>query len=169
MPHPRHPRGALTAAALCTFLLAAATAETPATTSTSPATPQAAPAPEPALLVTDLVKGVGDEALPGMVVIVHYTGWLYDDAAEDHRGRKFDSSRDRRQPFSFPLGSAHVIRGWEQGIPGMKVGGTRRLVIPPALAYGEKGAGNGVIPPNATLLFEVELLAVESVTRHEQQ
>ena len=103
------------------------------------------------------------------MVIVHYTGWLYDPAAKDYRGRKFDSSRDRRQPLSFPLGSGHVIRGWEQGIPGMKVGGTRRLVIPPALAYGEKGAGNGVIPPNATLLFEVELLAVESVTRHEQQ
>jgi FKBP-type peptidyl-prolyl cis-trans isomerase len=169
MPHPRHPRGALTAAALCTFLFATASAQTPSTPETAPATtPAAPPAPDPTLLVTDLVKGVGDEALPGMVVIVHYTGWLYDDVAKDHHGRKFDSSRDRRQPFSFPLGSAHVIRGWEQGIPGMKVGGTRRLVIPPTLAYGEKGAGNGVIPPNATLLFEVELLAVESVTRHEQ-
>jgi FKBP-type peptidyl-prolyl cis-trans isomerase len=169
MPHPRHPRGALTAAALCTLLFAAASAQTPSTPETAPATtPAAPPAPDPTLLVTDLVKGVGDEALPGMVVIVHYTGWLYDPVAKDHHGRKFDSSRDRRQPFSFPLGSAHVIRGWEQGIPGMKVGGTRRLVIPPALAYGEKGAGNGVIPPNATLLFEVELLAVESVTRHEQ-
>jgi FKBP-type peptidyl-prolyl cis-trans isomerase len=114
--------------------------------------------------VTDLVKGVGDEALPGMVVIVHYSGWLYDPAGRDHRGRPFDSSRERRQPFSFPLGAGRVIRGWEQGIPGMKVGGTRRLVIPPELAYGAKGAGNGVIPPNATLLFEVELLAVESVT-----
>ena len=108
-------------------------------------------------------------APPGMVVIVHYTGWLYDPSAQDLRGRQFDSSRERGQPFSFHLGSGHVIRGWEQGIPGMKVGGTRRLVIPPELAYGSKGAGNGVIPPDATLLFEVELLAVETVTLHEQQ
>ena len=134
--------------------------------------PAAAPAPpavpaEPAVLVTDVVAGIGDEALPGMVVIVHYTGWLYDPAAADHRGRKFDSSRDRGQPFSFHLGAGRVIRGWEQGIPGMKVGGTRRLVIPPGLAYGPRGAGDGVIPPNATLLFEVELLAVETVTRTE--
>ena len=113
------------------------------------------------------IAGIGDEALPGMVVIVHYTGWIYDPAAKDLRGRQFDSSRDRGQPFSFHLGAGRVIRGWEQGIPGMKVGGTRRLVIPPALAYGPRGAGNGVIPPNATLLFEVELLAVETVTRTE--
>jgi len=136
--------------------------------------PASAPAPvqpaaptEPAVLVTDVVAGIGDEALPGMVVIVHYTGWLYDPAATEHRGRKFDSSRDRGQPFSFHLGAGRVIRGWEQGIPGMKVGGTRRLVIPPDLAYGPRGAGDGVIPPNATLLFEVELLAVETVTRSE--
>jgi FKBP-type peptidyl-prolyl cis-trans isomerase FkpA len=131
-----------------------------------PATP---PVPEPTLLVTDLVKGVGDEALPGMTVIVHYTGWLFDAAAKDHHGRQFDSSRERGQPFSFPLGAGRVIRGWEQGIPGMKVGGTRRLVIPPELAYGAKGAGRGVIPPDATLLFDVELLAVESVTLTQQQ
>jgi FKBP-type peptidyl-prolyl cis-trans isomerase FkpA len=136
--------------------------------------PAAAPAPvqpaapaEPTVLVTDVVAGIGDEALPGMVVIVHYTGWLYDPGAAEHQGRKFDSSRDRGQPFSFHLGAGRVIRGWEQGIPGMKVGGTRRLVIPPDLAYGPRGAGNGVIPPNATLLFEVELLAVETVTRSE--
>jgi FKBP-type peptidyl-prolyl cis-trans isomerase FkpA len=102
-------------------------------------------------------------------VIVHYTGWLYDPAAPDHRGRKFDSSRDRGQPLSFPLGAGRVIRGWEQGLPGMKVGGTRRLVIPPSLAYGVRGAGNGVIPPNATLLFDVELLAVETVTYKEDR
>ena len=136
--------------------------------------PAAAPAPvqpaapaEPTVLVTDVVAGIGDEALPGMVVIVHYTGWLYDPGAAEHQGRKFDSSRDRGQPFSFHLGAGRVIRGWEQGLPGMKVGGTRRLVIPPDLAYGPRGAGNGVIPPNATLLFEVELLAVETVTRTE--
>jgi FKBP-type peptidyl-prolyl cis-trans isomerase len=150
--------GALFAAA------ALAGAEPPAT-----APPPAAAAPEPALLVTDVVPGIGDEALPGMVVIVHYTGWLYDPAAQDFHGRKFDSSRDRGQPFSFPLGAGRVIRGWEQGIPGMKVGGTRRLVIPPDLAYGDRGAGNGVIPPQATLVFDVELLAVETVTLIEQQ
>ena len=129
----------------------------------SPESPPPA-ADEPTVLVTDVVPGVGEEALPGKVVIVHYTGWLYDPVAKDHRGRQFDSSRDRGQPLSFPLGAGRVIRGWEQGLPGMKVGGTRRLVIPPSLAYGARGAGNGVIPPHATLLFDVELLAVETVT-----
>jgi len=154
------------ALAVCAIAFAAR-AEAPATS--PPVTPPAAVAPEAAVLVTDLVKGVGDEAFPGMVVIVHYTGWLYAPNAKNFRGRQFDSSRERGQPFSFHLGSGHVIRGWEQGIPGMKVGGTRRLVIPPELAYGSAGAGNGVIPPGATLLFEVELLAVETVTLHEQQ
>lgn len=121
-------------------------------------------ASEPAVLVTDSVAGIGDEALPGMTVVVHYTGWLYDPAAKDQRGRKFDSSRDRGQPLSFQLGAGRVIRGWDEGLPGMKIGGTRRLVIPPSLGYGARGAGNGVIPPNATLIFDVELLAVETVT-----
>jgi FKBP-type peptidyl-prolyl cis-trans isomerase FkpA len=156
------------AAALTVLFVAVASAEAPATAPSTPAaTPAAPPAaatPEETVLVTDVVKGVGDEAFPGMVVIVHYTGWLYDSAAPDHHGRKFDSSRDRGQPLSFPLGSGRVIRGWEQGVPGMKVGGKRRLVIPPSLAYGSRGAGNGVIPPNATLIFDVELLAVETVT-----
>ena len=156
------------AAALAVLFVAVASAETPATAPSTPTTtppaPPAAAAPEETVLVTDVVKGVGDEAFPGMVVIVHYTGWLYDPAAPDQHGRKFDSSRDRGQPLSFPLGSGRVIRGWEQGVPGMKVGGKRRLVIPPALAYGSRGAGNGVIPPNATLIFDVELLAVETVT-----
>jgi len=160
-------RPVVLAAVFCTAAALAAAADPPATPPA--AAPQLPPAPEPTLLVTDLVKGVGDEALPGMVVIVHYTGWLYDPAARDHHGRQFDSSRDRRQPFSFPLGAGRVIRGWEQGIPGMRVGGVRRLVIPPELAYGERGAGKGLIPPNATLLFELELLAVESVTLTGQQ
>jgi len=151
---------------LVTFLAAPLLAA--AALAQSPASPAPA-ADEPTVLVTDLVPGVGDEALPGHVVIVHYTGWLYDPAAPDHRGRKFDSSRDRGQPLSFPLGAGRVIRGWEQGLPGMKVGGTRRLVIPPSLAYGIRGAGNGVIPPNATLLFDVELLAVETVTDNEDR
>lgn len=120
--------------------------------------------PSEPLAISDLVVGVGDEALPGMVCIVHYTGWLYDEKAKDQRGRQFDSSRERRQPFGFPLGAGHVIRGWDQGVVGMRVGGLRRLVIPPALAYGSRDMGNGTIPPNSTLVFEIELLAVETVT-----
>ncbi|HRO57907.1 MAG TPA: FKBP-type peptidyl-prolyl cis-trans isomerase [Burkholderiaceae bacterium] len=104
----------------------------------------------------DTVVGDGPEAQPGARVSVHYTGWLYENG---ERGRKFDSSKDRGQPFVFPLGAGHVIRGWDEGVQGMKVGGTRMLVIPAELGYGARGAG-GVIPPNATLQFEVELLGV---------
>lgn len=98
----------------------------------------------------DLVEGDGAEASAGQTAVVHYTGWLTD-------GSKFDSSKDRNQPFSFGLGKGMVIRGWDEGVVGMKVGGTRKLTIPPQLGYGAAGAG-GVIPPNATLVFEVELL-----------
>lgn len=163
---PRRRAIAFVAALAACAIASSARAGQPA--NTPPATPPVAAVPEAALLVTDIIKGVGDEAFPGMVVLVHYTGWLYDPNAKDLRGRHFDGSRERGQPLSFHLGAGRVIRGWEQGIPGMKVGGTRRLVIPPELAYGSKGAGNGVIPPGATLLFEVELLAVETVTLHEQ-
>ena len=104
----------------------------------------------------DTVVGSGDVARAGQRVSVHYTGWLYNNGEQ---GGKFDSSKDRGQPFVFPLGAGHVIKGWDEGVQGMAVGGTRRLVIPPELGYGARGAG-GVIPPNATLLFEVELLAV---------
>lgn len=104
------------------------------------------------LKIEDLVLGDGDEAVAGGRVSVHYTGWL-------DTGEKFDSSRDRNDPFSFPLGAGRVIRGWDEGVAGMKVGGQRRLTIPPHLGYGAAGAG-GVIPPNATLVFEVELLGV---------
>lgn len=107
----------------------------------------------------DTVEGSGDAAQAGQRVRVHYTGWLHDPAAENARGRKFDSSKDRNDPFSFPLGAGHVIGGWDEGVQGMKVGGTRVLLIPPQLGYGARGAG-GVIPPNATLVFEVELLSV---------
>jgi len=100
----------------------------------------------------DLVDGDGDLAAPGQMVSVHYTGWLTD-------GTKFDSSVDRNDPFSFPLGAGRVIRGWDEGVAGMKVGGKRKLTIPPQLGYGAQGAG-GVIPPNATLVFEVELLKI---------
>ena len=104
----------------------------------------------------DTVLGTGDLAQAGNNVSVHYTGWLWQDGA---KGAKFDSSRDRNDPFSFDLGRGSVIRGWDEGVQGMRVGGTRMLVIPPALGYGARGAG-GVIPPNATLMFEVELLDV---------
>jgi FKBP-type peptidyl-prolyl cis-trans isomerase FkpA len=107
----------------------------------------------------DTVTGEGAEARAGQHVTVHYTGWLHDPTAPKGRGRKFDSSKDRGQPFDFPLGAGHVIRGWDEGVQGMKVGGTRVLTIPAELGYGARGAG-GVIPPNATLVFEVDLLDV---------
>lgn len=107
----------------------------------------------------DHKTGTGDLAESGKFVTVHYTGWLFDAAAPDNKGRKFDSSRDRGEPFGFPLGAGHVIKGWDQGVAGMRVGGQRTLVIPPELGYGPRGAGN-VIPPNATLVFDVELLGV---------
>ncbi len=104
----------------------------------------------------DTVVGQGDVAQAGQRVTVHYTGWLYQNG---QAGAKFDSSKDRGQPFVFPLGAGHVIKGWDEGVQGMAVGGTRRLVIPANMGYGARGAG-GVIPPNATLLFEVDLLAL---------
>jgi FKBP-type peptidyl-prolyl cis-trans isomerase len=115
--------------------------------------------------VTQLTKqdarvGTGTEATAGHTVSVHYTGWLYDPSRGDHKGTKFDSSRDRNEPFSFSLGAGQVIRGWDEGVAGMKVGGQRTLTIPPDMGYGSRGAG-GVIPPNATLLFDVELLDVK--------
>mgnify|MGYP003346586074 FL=1 len=112
------------------------------------------------LQMVDTVEGSGAEARPGRVVRVHYTGWLFDGIKADKRGSKFDSSKDHGEPFEFNLGARQVITGWDQGVAGMKVGGTRLLTIPPQLGYGARGAG-GVIPPNATLVFEVELLDVK--------
>lgn len=108
------------------------------------------------LIIDDIRIGTGAAAASGKTVSVHYTGWLWQN---NTAGAKFDSSKDRNQPFEFPLGMGQVIRGWDEGVVGMQVGGTRRLTIPPELAYGARGAG-GVIPPNATLLFEVELLEI---------
>jgi FKBP-type peptidyl-prolyl cis-trans isomerase FkpA len=105
------------------------------------------------LIIEDLTEGTGDEARAGQTVTVHYTGWLTD-------GTKFDSSKDRNEPFDFALGARHVIAGWDEGVQGMKIGGSRKLTIPPTLGYGARGAG-GVIPPNATLVFDVELLAID--------
>jgi FKBP-type peptidyl-prolyl cis-trans isomerase FkpA len=106
----------------------------------------------------DVVQGSGEAATSGPVK-VHYTGWLHDPSQADGHGRKFDSSHDRGQPFAFHLGGGQVIRGWDEGVAGMKVGGKRTLIIPPEMGYGARGAG-GVIPPNATLVFDVELVAV---------
>lgn len=111
------------------------------------------------LVKTDTVVGTGKEAVAGAMVQVNYTGWLYDAKAADKRGAKFDSSIGRG-PFSFPLGAGRVIKGWDQGVAGMKVGGKRTLIIPSELAYGPRGAGR-VIPPGATLVFDVELLDVK--------
>ena len=108
----------------------------------------------------DTVVGTGREAEPGFNVSVHYTGWLYDEKAADHKGKKFDSSVDRGQPFKFDLGAGQVIQGWDEGFAGMKIGGKRTLIISPEMGYGARGAG-GVIPPNATLIFDVELLDVK--------
>ena len=108
-------------------------------------------------IMKEVKVGTGKEAMPGMAVTVHYTGWLYVDGA---KGKKFDSSVDRGDPFVFPLGLGQVITGWDEGVAGMKVGGKRELIVPPEAGYGERGAG-GVIPPNATLIFEVELLDVQ--------
>jgi FKBP-type peptidyl-prolyl cis-trans isomerase len=105
------------------------------------------------LKYVELKEGTGDEAKAGQTVEVHYTGWLKD-------GAKFDSSKDRNKPFQFPLGAGRVIKGWDEGVAGMKVGGKRKLIIPPELGYGKRGAGD-VIPPDAELTFEVELLGVK--------
>ena len=109
------------------------------------------------LQIIDNVVGTGASPRPGQTCVMHYTGWLYENGK---KGRKFDSSVDRNEPFEFPIGKGRVIAGWDEGVATMKVGGKRTLIIPPALGYGARGAG-GVIPPNATLMFDVELLAVK--------
>lgn len=111
------------------------------------------------LIITDVKTGTGEEASGGHTVKVHYTGWLYNATAPQKKGAKFDSSLDRGTPFTFPLGSGRVIKGWDRGVVGMKVGGKRTLIIPAHLAYGSRGAGDS-IPPNATLVFDVELLGL---------
>ena len=116
----------------------------------------------PGLTARILREGEGAAAEAGQIAVVHYTGWLYDEAAEDKRGNKFDSSVDRDQYFSFMLGAGRVIKGWDQGVVGMKVGETRELTIAPEMGYGDRGAGN-VIPPGATLIFEVQLAEIKGM------
>lgn len=133
------------------------------TSSSTPTTPKATPAETGGAITQLVIKdgkvGEGDEATAGKEVAVHYTGWIYDTSAPESKGAKFDSSRDRGEAFVFPLGGGRVISGWDEGVVGMKEGGQRSLIIPPDMAYGEAGAG-GVIPPNATLIFDVELVDV---------
>ena len=127
-----------------------------------PPAPSPPPAPPPVTVpftITDLVEGNGAAASNGQLLTVDYTGWLYDASLPDNKGRQFDSTA-AVGPFQFRLGTGQVIAGWDQGLVGMRVGGTRRLVIPPALAYGEQGAGGGVIPPNATLIFDIQLRTI---------
>lgn len=162
------------AIALSAFLFVACTKKDDSSTAAEPAAAEPAAAsaqPTPAdtptttgsetmpLQKTDLTPGNGAEIKSGQTALVHYTGWLYDAAAPDNKGKKFDSSVDRNEPFEFDVGGGHVIRGWDEGVAGMKVGGKRRLVIPPEMGYGARGAG-GVIPPGATLVFDVELVEI---------
>ena len=110
------------------------------------------------LQIIDTTVGTGASPKPGQICVMHYTGWLYENG---QKGKKFDSSVDRNEPFEFPIGQHKVIAGWDEGVATMKVGGKRTLIIPAALGYGARGAGNGLIPPNATLVFDVELLGVK--------
>jgi len=158
---PRLPSRCITLASVAAIMCLAPSGTTVAQT------PEVAPAQSQSkmdakitqLQKTDITVGTGAEAVVGKIAVVHYTGWLYDPSAADKKGRKFDSSLDRHSPFSFPIGGGKVIRGWDEGVAGMRVGGRRTLIIPPDMAYGSRGAG-GVIPPDATLVFEVELLDV---------
>ena len=150
---------AAVAAIAVVSVAATACAQTGAPAAASAPAPAAAPAAVTELVKKDTKVGEGRVAEKDKAVHVHYTGWIYDPKAPDLKGAKFDSSAGRPTPFGFMIGKGRVIKGWDEGIPGMREGGKRTLIIPPAMAYGEKGAA-GVIPPNATLLFEVELLRI---------
>ena len=120
----------------------------------------APPSPVTSMQSVELKAGAGESIAPGKIAVVQYTGWLYEAGAKDNKGKQFDSSLTQGQPFRFPLGAGSVIKGWDQGVIGMKIGGSRRLIIPADLAYGDSGAG-GVIPPGATLVFDIDLVAIE--------
>src|SRR5687768_5972084 len=154
------------ALALCALAVFDCSRDKPDEPAPDPAAAQSAPADTPAstgtetmaLQKTDLAPGNGTEIKSGQTALVHYTGWLYDAATPENKGKQFDSSVGG-EPFEFPVGGGAVIQGWDQGVVGMKVGGKRRLVIPPDMGYGNRGAG-GVIPPGATLVFDVELVEI---------
>jgi FKBP-type peptidyl-prolyl cis-trans isomerase FkpA len=154
---PRHLR--LSTLAIAVALLAACGGKSPPGASSATAPTPAAPAVT-ALEIGELHPGTGAAITGGQKASVQYTGWLYETAAPDKKGKEFDSSRNSGQPFSFVVGAGQVIKGWDQGVLGMKVGGSRRLTIPADLAYGDVGAG-GIIPPGATLVFDVDLIGIE--------
>jgi FKBP-type peptidyl-prolyl cis-trans isomerase len=142
-------------------LLASACSKEAPPSSTVATSTAATPAPITELRRTDVVKGTGEGISAGQQAVVHYTGWLYEPGKPDYKGKQFDSSRSRGKPFRFTVGGGGVIKGWDEGVQGMQPGGQRQLVIPASLGYGAAGAGGGTIPPNATLLFDIELLAIE--------
>ena len=148
---------------LLVFVLLAACSGKP---EAPPPAPSGNAPPAPLSAVTTLQSvtlkpGTGATVAGGQVAVVEYTGWLYEASATDNKGKQFDSSRSAGRAFKFPLGTGSVIKGWDQGVAGMKIGESRRLIIPPDLAYGDNGAGGGVIPPGATLVFDVDLIAIE--------
>ena len=130
-----------------------------ATTAPAPTPPATAPSSE--LKIIDREVGSGRQVESGKAALLHYTGWLYDEKAPDNKGKQFDTSANRGLPFGFIVGVGKVIKGWDQGVLGMKVGGKRTLIIPPQLGYGDRDVGNGLIPANSTLLFDIELLEVK--------
>ena len=140
----------------CVALTAACSGKTDA-----PPSAASTASPVTSLQKVTLKSGTGAAIGSGQIAVVQYTGWLYEEGAADHKGKQFDSSRTRREAFKFPLDTGSVIKGWDQGVVGMKVGESRRLTIPPGLAYGDGGAGGGLIPPGATLVFDVELVGIE--------
>lgn len=160
MTNNKLPLAALFAATILAISACTDKGQAAPTQSTQPTQPTTEKNSMAQLIKNDTKQGDGAEAMSGKNVSVHYTGWLYDEAAPEHKGKKFDSSRDRNEPFEFSLGAGMVIQGWDQGVVGMKVGGQRTLIIPAEMGYGKRGAG-GVIPPNATLVFDVELLKVK--------
>jgi len=152
-------RSSVLFALICSVAASLAQAQAPAPVPASAVSMSPGPAADKLILIDNKV-GTGKEASAGNTVVVHYTGWLYMPKAPKQHGMQFDSSIGR-EPFSFPLGGGQVIAGWDQGVAGMKVGGKRTLIIPGDLAYGPRGAGNGDIPPNSALIFDVELLDVK--------
>jgi peptidylprolyl isomerase len=154
MRHLKHIKVAVIATAMIATVTVAAIAVPTAAVAQTKGKTMTTPS---GLQIIDTQEGTGASPKSGQICVMHYTGWLYENG---QKGKKFDSSVDRNEPFEFPIGMKRVIAGWDEGVSTMKVGGKRTLIIPPALGYGARGAG-GVIPPNATLMFDVELLAVK--------